>query len=189
VVALDRIVEASRASRLAPVYSGPVTIDDEIRALADEIVEKTLLRAFAAVEVRAGEVGWEAAVGEYRRGHADGAEFVAGSVTRARTGLRRRRCSAGGRRWVGVIRVVVVRGPISGSGRGCVRVGDRAPELGVAADCAGGWGVASVFAAADRYSVAWTKAAATAMTEADHERFDRYRGAVYESSAVWWTFP
>jgi hypothetical protein len=24
------------------------------------------------------------------------------------------------------------------------------------------------------------------MTEADHERFDRYRGAVYESPSVWW---
>jgi hypothetical protein len=25
------------------------------------------------------------------------------------------------------------------------------------------------------------------MTEEDHERFDRYRGAVYESPGVWWT--
>jgi hypothetical protein len=38
VVALDRMVEASRAGRYTPVYNGPVTIDDEIRALADELV-------------------------------------------------------------------------------------------------------------------------------------------------------
>jgi hypothetical protein len=77
VVALDRMIETSRAGRYTPV-DGPVTIDDEIRALVDEIVEITLLRAFSAVEARAGEVGWEAAVGEYRHKHADGAEFVAG---------------------------------------------------------------------------------------------------------------
>jgi hypothetical protein len=28
-----------------------------------------------------------------------------------------------------------------------------------------------------------------AVTEEDHERFDRYRGAIYESPGVWWTFP
>jgi hypothetical protein len=27
------------------------------------------------------------------------------------------------------------------------------------------------------------------MTEEDHRRFDTYRGAVYESPGVWWTFP
>jgi hypothetical protein len=41
----------------------------------------------------------------------------------------------------------------------------------------------------NRGAVAWAKAAVTAMTEEDHERFDRYRGAVYESPGVWWTFP
>jgi hypothetical protein len=38
-------------------------------------------------------------------------------------------------------------------------------------------------------SVAWAKAAARAMTEQDHIEFDRYRGALYETPAVWWTFP
>ena len=27
------------------------------------------------------------------------------------------------------------------------------------------------------------------MTEEDHRRFDEYRGAVYETPGVWWTFP
>jgi hypothetical protein len=77
LVALNRMTEDKRAGRSAPV-DGPVTIDAEVVEIANRIVETTLLRAFAAVEVRAGEVGWEAAVGEYRRGHADKAEFVAG---------------------------------------------------------------------------------------------------------------
>jgi predicted RNA polymerase sigma factor len=38
LVALDRMVEASRAGRSAPV-GGPVTIDDEIRELIDEVVD------------------------------------------------------------------------------------------------------------------------------------------------------
>jgi hypothetical protein len=34
------------------------------------------------------------------------------------------------------------------------------------------------------------KAAARAMSDADHEVFDRYRGALVETrGAVWWTFP
>ena len=36
---LGQTVEAKRRGELAPVYSGPVTIDDEIRALVDEVVE------------------------------------------------------------------------------------------------------------------------------------------------------
>jgi hypothetical protein len=104
VVALDRMVEASRAGRYAPV-DGPVTIDDDIRALVDHIVEVTLLRAFAAVEARAGEVGWEAAVGEYRRKHPDSAEFVAGQRDAGSMAANRAAAaevSAWGRRWVGV---------------------------------------------------------------------------------------
>jgi hypothetical protein len=27
------------------------------------------------------------------------------------------------------------------------------------------------------------------MTDEDHRRFDEYRGAVYETPGVWWTFP
>ena len=75
---LGQTIEAKRRGQLTPVYDGPVTITDEIRALVDSITEMGLLRAFAAVEARAGDVGWEAAVGEYRRGHAARAEFVAG---------------------------------------------------------------------------------------------------------------
>jgi hypothetical protein len=41
----------------------------------------------------------------------------------------------------------------------------------------------------NRAAAAWAKAALTAMSEEDHERFDRYRGAVYESPGVWWVFP
>ena len=40
---------------------------------------------------------------------------------------------------------------------------------------------------AGRRSVALS--AVLPMTEEDHERFDRYRGAVYESPGVWWALP
>jgi hypothetical protein len=73
---LGQTIEAKRRGELTPAVAP--RIDDEILELADHIVEMGLLRAFAAVEARAGEVGWEAAVGEYRRGHRDAAEFVAG---------------------------------------------------------------------------------------------------------------
>jgi hypothetical protein len=39
----------------------------------------------------------------------------------------------------------------------------------------------------NRAAVAWARAASSAMSEEDHARFDAYRGAVYESPAVWWT--
>jgi hypothetical protein len=37
VVALDRMVEVSRAGRYTLVYNGPVTIDDEILALVAKL--------------------------------------------------------------------------------------------------------------------------------------------------------
>jgi Homeodomain-like domain len=38
-----------------------------------------------------------------------------------------------------------------------------------------------------RGSVAWEAAMARSMSPEDHEKFDTYRGAVYESPGVWWT--
>jgi hypothetical protein len=39
VVALDRVIETSRAGRYTPAHSGPVTIDDEVIEIARQIVE------------------------------------------------------------------------------------------------------------------------------------------------------
>jgi hypothetical protein len=74
-----------------------------------------------------------------------------------------------------------LRGSGAARGRRGDYAADRAP--------AGVVGPAAWLGSQNRAAAAWAKAALTAMSEEDHERFDRYRGAVYESPGVWWVFP
>jgi hypothetical protein len=46
LVALDRMVEASRAGRATPPYTGPVTIDDEVREMVDKLAEASRREGF-----------------------------------------------------------------------------------------------------------------------------------------------
>jgi hypothetical protein len=109
VAALDRMIESKRAGRSAPV-GGAVTIDDEVIAVADEIVRLELARRLDALEAAGAALGWAAAVAGLRAelgGRAGRGRRAGCVVTSARRGV------SSGRR--------VARRSTGGSGRGCSR--------------------------------------------------------------------
>jgi hypothetical protein len=65
VVALDRMIEAKRSGRSAPL-DGPVTITDEIRDLVHRITGLELADWLDALEAACAELGWEAALAGLR---------------------------------------------------------------------------------------------------------------------------
>jgi hypothetical protein len=89
---LDRMLEASRRAKYVPLGpgGGPVTIDDEVCRLAEVLIDLEYERAFRRLSARAGQVGWEAAVEEWRREHrAREASRRAADARAQRFGVRR----------------------------------------------------------------------------------------------------
>jgi hypothetical protein len=202
VVAIDKMIEARRAGRSAPV-GGPVTIDDEIIALANKLIGSELLGRVDALEAACAELGGGARVAAGRAGGLQGrARRVGSAVT-------------GSRRWgeaprppgqqpldprvVAAIHELAAEHPDWGSRRIAREVGSSRRSvqryLGAARSHVASYGPdrppvgvmgrGGVPGPQSRAAVAWAKAAATAMTEEDHERFEAYRGAVVESPGVW----
>jgi hypothetical protein len=67
---LDKMIEGARSGRYVPV-GGPATSNDEVLALADEIVRLELVRRLDELEAACAALGWEAALASLRVESAD----------------------------------------------------------------------------------------------------------------------